>query len=134
MTISALRAVFESALNTWATANSKTVVWENVLVDSPVADTHIRAALLPGTGRLLTVRGDAEYVGVWQMTIVTPENVGPGPADAIFDSLVGTFTTTSPLGTTPLVWLTSPLTRGPAIQGATSYQVPVSAAYWASAL
>lgn len=134
MSTAAIRAVFEGALNTWATANSVPVVWENTLVNAPAPAKHVRATLLTGAGRTLTMEGDAELVGVFQVTVITTVNVGPHQSDVLCDSLAAAFNPSTPLGSSPKVWLTSPMSRGPAAQTETTYQVPMSAAYWASDL
>lgn len=92
MSQKSIREALEVALNTWATANSVGVAWQNVNF-TPAANTnHARAYLLPAE-TLNPSLGDAHkrFIGIFQVSIYTQQNKGPGAAETLADSLCTTF-------------------------------------------
>jgi hypothetical protein len=132
MTQALVRRALESALDTWATAQSLSVAWENVEFTPTAGTAYARSYLLPAdTESLFLDRTDRAYTGVYQITLCMPEGTGPAAADALVASLDAAFSPATPLtagGVT--VTLRQPISRGPQLPGEPGmYAVPVSCYY-----
>lgn len=127
-----IRQAFEVALGTWATANSVSVAWENV-VFTPPAGKYARAYLLPGETTSFDLTGaHRSYKGVFQVTLYMPQGVGMRATETLVESLDTAFQLTAPLSAGGLnVWIASPMTAGPAGSDADRISVPVSCTYQA---
>lgn len=91
MTQALVRAALETALDTWADAQSIPVAWENVDFDPP-ASIYIRANILPAQTQSLDLLGKHRgYRGIFQVTLCMPRGVGPGASDALVADLDETF-------------------------------------------
>lgn len=132
MTIARIRQALESRTNTWAQAQTPAipVAFENALF-TPPPGRYARAFVLPGE----TVSDDMagkhrRYVGVFQVSLYLPLNAGTAESAALIASLDTSFALTAPITISGFqVFLTSPMSPGPAIPDGTRYQIPVSCRY-----
>lgn len=130
-----IRQAFEVKLAAWAAAQTPaiTVAYENVNFTIPTG-RYVRAFVLPGESTNLDLECKARrYVGVFQVSLFMPIGVGAGAAGALVASLDTAFSPDTPLTAGGLeVWLTSPMSAGPAQQEADRFIVPVSCRYTAN--
>ena len=132
-----IRAVFEGTLKTWAAAQvpALEVAWENVPLDQP-ATTYLRAFHLPADTSSLDLAGRHRgHSGLFQVSIALPVGGGSGGAAVIEAALDALFPLTTPLTSGPLkVYVTSPLSAGPAQTEPDRYVVPCTLGYQAHAI
>ncbi len=128
MSIALIRKGFESRLKTWATAQSIAVAYENVAF-TPPATKYLRAYLLPAPTDSETLdnlhRG---YVGVFQVNIVMPLNVGSNEAQSLADSIAGLYPVSFAQDTIR-VYITRPFSSRPAYQDGDRYVYPIYCNY-----
>lgn len=134
MTQARIRQSFETALNTWASAQSPVmeIAWENVTFEPP-RGRYVRAFLLPAeTTSFDVLRATRSYKGLFQITLCMPRGVGMGAAEALIASLDAAMPPGTPLTAGGLsVWITEPISAGPAIADADQVQIPLSLYYQA---
>jgi hypothetical protein len=125
-----IRQAFESRLETWAAAAWLPVQWQNKILD-PEPEAYVRAFLLPSQQEVPDVQGlGRSYSGVWQVTIVRPQNEGPGPAEALAASLAAVYSPSTHITAGGLrVYLLQPLSPAPAISEPARFAVPCSQSY-----
>lgn len=76
MTTAAIRAAFETAVNSWATTNSLPVVWQNVVTRTE-ATQYLRCFVLPAIDQLPDIEQSGRtYSGAFQVDFV--ESLGGG--------------------------------------------------------
>lgn len=86
-----VRAALESAVNTWAAANSLTVAWENIPF-TPPSGAYVRAFIIPSpTTSESLERADRRYSGLLQVDLMMPINVGSGQGETLLASLSAAF-------------------------------------------
>lgn len=134
MTQARIRQSFETALSAWASAQSPVmeIAWENVTFDPP-AGRYVRAFLLPAdTTSVDVLRATRSYKGLFQVTLCMPRGVGMGAAEALISSLDLAMPPGTPLSAGGLsIWITEPVSVGPAIVDADQVQIPLSFYYQA---
>lgn len=126
-----VRKVLENTAAVWATASGLTVAWENVSFAPLVTAPYARSSLIPGRTISHMLDGSHRaYIGVYQITLVLPRNTGPKMLEDLASSLDQYFTTSAPLvdGSTK-VFITNPMSVGPANPESDLYEVPVSCTY-----
>lgn len=127
-----IRAAYESRLNTWAAAHSPVlqVSWQNRAFTPPAA-THLRAFLIPATTGSADMKGDhRQYLGVFQVSIVTPDGAGAGATETLISELETLFPANLRLTSGAItVTQTSPVSAGPGQNEPGLYVVPVSFRY-----
>lgn len=128
-----IRAAFETALKTWATANSLPVQWQNTILD-PEPAAYVRTFLLPAPTEAPDVqRLGREYLGVWQVSIVRPIGEGPGQGEALADSLAAVFPPATPIVRSGLsIYILQPLSPAPAVSEGARHVLPCSLSYRAT--
>ena len=135
MTQARIRAAFETALNTWAAAQTPAipVAWQNVNF-TPPATRYLRAFVLPADTESYGLDGlNREYIGIFQVSIVLPSGQGAADGDAIAASLDALFTPSAPLTSGGLsVYVTRPMSPSSPLQEADRFVVPCSLAYQAN--
>lgn len=138
MSTEAVRAALEGRLATWAAARSPAlrIAYQNVPFTPNGGETYLRPVLLPAP----TISDDLAgahrgYVGVLQVSIVGPPNIGMGAAlgiaaelDALFP-VNGRYTASGV--TTQVI---GPASAGPVIQEPDQFNLPVSIQYRADTL
>lgn len=131
MSHSAVRSILESRLASWATTNTINVAWENVPYSPTQGETYVRAFLLPAETVSQDLKGDhRRYLGVFQVSIVTPINSGPGAALALVDSLNTQFPMNGRYTSGAVtVQIVGPASPAPAIQEESHFVIPVSLRY-----
>jgi len=130
MTQAIVRRALESALKAYADAQSITVAWENIEFTQP--DTvYLRAFVLPAETTSADIgRVNRRFSGVFQVSIVSPTGTGPAATETIAAGLSAAFPPATPLGAGGVtVWITEPLSQGPAIQDRDRYVIPCSLPY-----
>jgi hypothetical protein len=126
-----VRAILEGRLNTWATGTALRVAWENVPFSPAQGETYVRAFMLPAETVSQDLKGDhRRYLGVFQVSIVTPINSGPGAALALVDSLNTQFPMNGRYTSGAVtVQIVGPASPAPAIQEESNFVIPVSIRY-----
>ncbi|MES2973363.1 MAG: phage tail terminator-like protein [Pseudomonadota bacterium] len=128
-----IRRAFEDRLNTWAAGRAPAlpVAWENAAFDPEPVDMYLMGFLLPGdTTSADLARKNRRFVGLYQVTVVAPLNAGPGAVDAVVAELSELFDPAVPMSISGLqVWISDPLSDGPAIPEPSRYSVPCSIPY-----
>lgn len=84
-----VRAALETALNTWAAAQSPAipVAWENATFTPPTT-RYIRANILPADVQSLDLLGKHRgYRGVFQVTLCMPKGVGMAATETLVNAL-----------------------------------------------
>lgn len=111
-----IRRLFSARLAVWAQGAGIPVAWENVPFDPP-ATSYLRFHVLPASVDSRDLAGaHRQYVGLVQITVVTPTGSGPDSAESIAESLYELFPlnlcltlggfvvqTVTPLSATPIV-------------------------------
>ncbi|HEY1090805.1 MAG TPA: phage tail terminator-like protein [Burkholderiaceae bacterium] len=128
-----VRAALESALNTWATANSLTVAWENVAF-TPPAGAYIRAFIIPSpTTSESLERADRRYSGLLQVDLMMPINGGSGPAETLLESLSAAFNPANVLTRSGVrINILQPASDAAAIPEENRHVIPVTVPYEAT--
>lgn len=130
-----IRAAFETRLVTWAAEQSPPVplAFQNRKFAKPVAPSrYAEAYLLPGRTVSLTLDGvHRRYVGIFQLSLFLPDQVGSGAGEALLPGLDALFPTTAPLSRAGmLVWITEPMSAAPALPADDGrFMLPVSCRY-----
>lgn len=131
MSHATVRAILEARLNTWAATRPVRVAWENVPFSPAQGETYLRAFMLPAETVSQDLKGDhRRFLGIFQVSIVTPINAGPGAALALVDALNthfpmnGRYTSGS-----VTVQIVGPASPAPAIQEESHFIIPVSIRY-----
>lgn len=130
MTQALIRAGFETALKTWADAQTPAIpiAWPNVAFEPP-AGRYLRAQLLPAQTKKLTLDGSGRtYRGVFQVLFSMPPGTGAGSVESLAASLDAAFADSFTHGGLR-IYLLSPISLAPAIPDPARYLVPVSADY-----
>lgn len=131
MTQKIVRKILENAAKSWAAANSINVAWENVTFNPPVDGVYARSSMIPGRTMSDMLDGAHRgYIGVYQLTLVAPRNIGPRIVEDLIISMDAYFTTTAPLvDGSSRVFITSPMSAGPPEPYTDQFVVPVSCTY-----
>jgi len=134
MTQARVRAALETALDTWATAQSVQVAWENVVFEP--GTQYARASLIPAATQSFDLLGlHRRYRGVFQVTLVMPQGVGMGSAEALVSSLESAFPQHQYFVSSGLrVFIVQPMSAAGAFSGDGESSVPVSCTYQADTL
>ena len=126
-----IRRALETAINTWAAANSQPVQWQNVVLD-PEPAAYIRVFLLPAQTEAPDIQqAGRSYSGLLQVSIVRPIGEGPAAAEALATSLSSAIGMRQASGGVT-VELLQPLSPAAAINEPGRYVVPCSASYSAT--
>lgn len=133
-----IRTIYESHLASWAAARVPPlrVAYENVVFDPANGETYLRCFLLPAATQSETLEGEHRaFLGVFQVSIVSPIEVGAGAAQGIaaeLDAVFVNFDQMTASGVT--VQQISPVSIAPAIPGEKDYTVPASFSYRADTI
>lgn len=131
MSESLIRAALEGRLATWAAARTPVlpITWQNT--KAAPALPHLRVALLPAPTLSQTLDGEHRaFRGVFQVSVVTAIDVGPGAAEAIAVELAALFPVNLRLPSGVLtVQVIGPASPAPALQHESDFTVPVSIPY-----
>jgi len=132
------RALIEAQLSAWAKAQNPViaVAWENVPFQPAAGTLYLRGTLLPAATTSPDLAGAlTTWVGVYQIDVMAPINVGPGPAEEVAAQLSAPFPVNQRLtGTGLVLQIATPLSAAHAAQEADRYVVPVSFKYRADSL
>ena len=131
------RQAIETQLSAWAAARSPAlpVAWENVEFPSPPA-TYLRAFLLPAKTTGIDLAGVGRtYIGIYQVSVITPVDIGPGTAEGIASEIAALFPLNLRLAVSGMtLQVISPVTCAQGAQDGFSYIVPVSFGYRADTI
>jgi hypothetical protein len=137
MTTALIRSAFESSVKAWADAQTLAVqvAFENVEFTPPAA-RYLRVNLLPNQTQSDDLGGaHRRFTGLFQVTACMPIGQGPAGAQAIEAALTALFTTTAPITSGALrIFITEPLSAGPALQEGDRYLVPLTLSYRADSI
>lgn len=124
-----IRKAFETRLDTWASAQSIDVAWENAEYDPSEGVAYVRAHLVPAqTKQLFLDQTGRKYSGLFQVNLTMPIGTGAGAAEALVESLDSTFAGSFEQDGVRITLLT-PMSPAPALPVADRYVIPVSAEY-----
>lgn len=127
-----IRQALETKLATWAGTQNPVipVAWENVPF-SPPATRYVRSNLIPAPTLSQTLeKTHVRYSGIYQVTLVMPNNSGPSAADTLVDSLRGAFTPATLIQQSGIkIYIIEPASPAAALQEADRYLIPVSIQY-----
>lgn len=128
-----VRAALETVVNTFATAQSLTVAWENVAFTAP-SGAYLRAFIIPSpTVSQSLARTDRRYAGLLQIDLMIPINAGAGPAETLLAALVTAFNPATVLTSSGVrVNILQPASAAAPIQEPQRYVVPVTIPYEAT--
>lgn len=137
MSDEAIRVLYQSRVNDFAEALDLPVQRENESFTppsnpDPADNTYLKCLLLPApTIDAFLEGGHRAYRGVFQVSVVTAKNIGPGAAAAIAAKLRDRFPKALVLSdeTGFEVQIMTPLTNGPGITGDIDYTLPTSFTY-----
>lgn len=134
-----IRSLFESWLKAWADAREPKlpIAFEDVAFTPPPGDaSYLKVYLLPGNTDCEDLEGKhTSFRGVLQVSIVTKAGSGRGAAGLIAEELAALYPNNLELkklelGKEPFaVFIRSPMTTAPAIQGESTSALPVSFQY-----
>jgi hypothetical protein len=126
-----VRRALESAIGTWASANSQPVQWQNVVLD-PEPASYVRAFILPAQTEAPDVQqAGRSYTGTLQVSIVRPQGEGPATAETLAASLSAALGMRQTSGGVT-VHLLQPLSPVAPINEPGRYVVPCTASYSAT--
>jgi hypothetical protein len=126
-----IRQALEAPLNTYATANSIVVAWQNVELAQQPTGLYLRSFVLP----LPTISEDIgrqhrRYEGVYQVSIVAPFGGGWTVAEAALAALIALYPPDTDLLVSALrVHVLQPLSPAPALQERDRFVIPCSLQY-----
>lgn len=92
--IKKIRQALEVALNTWSAAQTPAVpvAWQNSAYTPTLGSRYVRANILPAETQNPSLGDDHKrFIGIFQILVYTPDDVGPGAAETIAESLFATF-------------------------------------------
>lgn len=125
-----IRAGFETALKTWADAQTPAipVAWPNVAF-TPPAGRYVRAKVLPAPTKKKFLDGTGRtWRGIFQATFYMPIGVGAGTVEALAASLDAAFADSFTSGGVR-IYLLEPFSAAPELPHPDRFVVPVSATY-----
>lgn len=92
--IKKIRQGLEVALNTWASGQTPAipVAWQNRAYTPTIGSRYVRANILPAETQNPSLGDDHKrFIGIFQILVYTPDDVGAGAAETIAESLFTTF-------------------------------------------
>lgn len=88
-----VRNLFQTAVAQYATSKSLRVAYDNVQFTPTVSEIYLVCHLLPASTDTKSIGGDHKrFLGVFQITIVTPSGTATAKADEIASELQDIFT------------------------------------------
>jgi hypothetical protein len=125
-----VRALIEQRLKDFADENDLQVAWQDVPFDPPAAD-YLASNLLPAETRSEDLAGAHRcWSGVFQITIATPSNKGPGAGEAWLKQLDALFPCNLVIaGPVLSVQIITPVSAGPEIPDESHVRLPASFQY-----
>jgi hypothetical protein len=128
-----IRQIYEARLKTWAEARvpALRIAYENVAFTPVNAETYLKAFTLPANTDSQTLAGDHRgYIGVFQVSIITPAGAGTGKAGGIAGEIADLFPVDLRLTKSGLeVLVLTPVDPGPGITQDSTYTVAASFQY-----
>lgn len=92
MSHSKVRAIFATLLTEYALTKDIRVSYDNVKFDPTVNELYLQTHLIPVDTPTLTLGGDhKEYLGIYQVKIISGSGSATGIADSIIDDLQNLF-------------------------------------------
>ena len=86
-----IRGLLESRLATWAATQSLQIAFENQAF-TPPNGMYLKAYMLPATTKVISLKGDLHvWKGLFQVTVVEPQQVGAGSTGQIAKALQALF-------------------------------------------
>lgn len=130
-----IRSLLQGRLNTFATARTLPVAWENVQF-APPAGQYLRFNLLKAPTDSADLAGaHREYSGVCQISVFVPKGKGPTDAETLAADLAELFPLNDRLVSGSFAMqITSPCSEGPPINEDTHFMLPVSFTYRADTI
>ena len=133
MSHSTIRKIYEHRLKAWAAARvpALRIAYQGVKFEPQTGETYLKAFTLPASVDSEDLEGAHRlYLGIFQVSIVTPAGKGAGAAESIADELAALFALNLRLsrdGMTVMVY--TPVEPGPGISEDTTYTVAASFQY-----
>ena len=93
MSQAAIRNLFQTAVSQYAATKGIRVAFDNIQFTPQTNETYLVSHLMPASTDSRTLEGDHKrFLGVYQITIVTPSGTATANADVIASELQATFT------------------------------------------
>lgn len=91
-----IRAALDTILNTYATAQSVDVAWQNTGY-TPGPDAYLEPFLLPAESGTVGIEatGSIDYIGLYQVNVVCPKGGGTVESRTLVDGLLTAFARTT---------------------------------------
>lgn len=91
MSLKIIRKAFETRLSTWAATIPIDVAYENVTY-APTNNAYVEAFILPGqTTSQYLAQNDRSYIGIVQINVHIPHNIGPATAHNYAESIAALY-------------------------------------------
>lgn len=127
MSLKIIRKAFETRLQTYATANSLPVAYENSAF-TPTDAAHLELFMLPGqTGSQYLAQNDRSYIGIVQINIAVPLNSANANAHNYATAIASLYNVY--IGQDTLRIFTQPAYELPAQKTDTHYVLPLRIPY-----
>lgn len=128
-----IRQLYEARLKAWAAAQvpALRIAYEGVKFTPVTGENYLKAYTLPAATDSDDLEGAHRlYLGIFQVSIVTPSGNGPGKAEGIADQIASLYPLNLRLSRAALtVMVYTPVEPGPGIPEDATYTVPVSFRY-----
>lgn len=129
-----IRAALEQVVVDWSTNRAGgpiAVAFQNKTFKPTTGQPYVRSYILPAQSIGADLAGAYEVLsGIFQLTVFTPANVGPGQAERIAEEIKALFPINTRLQFTGgFVQITTPMTVHQGQELADAFSVPVSGRY-----
>lgn len=128
-----IRQIYEARLTAWAAARSPAlrIAYQGVEFTPASGETYLAAFTLPAGTTSESLGGDHKaFIGLFQISVVTPSGNGSGKAEGIVDELAALFPLFDRYSKADITVVTmTPVEQGPGIPDGNNYTVAASFEY-----
>jgi hypothetical protein len=128
-----IRQIYEGRLAAWASARAPVlrIAYQGVPFTPTPGETYLQAFTLPAGTSSQALAGDHKaFIGLFQVSVVTPVGSGTGKAEGIVDELVALFPLFDRYSKAGLTVVTmTPVEQGQGIPDGSNWTVPASFQY-----
>jgi hypothetical protein len=98
-----IRAIFETILTDYAEDNNLRIAYHNVPFTPVAKETYLKSNILPAETSSRDLQGKhRRYIGVYQITVITPKGTGSFVANSILEDMEELFPLYTPMYENPL--------------------------------
>jgi hypothetical protein len=128
-----IRQIYEAHLAAWAAARvpALRIAYQGVTFTQTAGETYLEAFTLPAGTNSDALAGDHKaFIGLFQVSVVTPVGSGTGKSEGIVDELAALFPLFDRYSKAGLTVVTmTPVEQGPGIPDGSNWTVPASFQY-----